>query len=119
MVDSFDQWHHVLEGSPHQVIIHSDHKNLSYFQTTQVLNRRQLGGLTNASAVFQHMPNDIFRDFLEIFLIIYLDDLLIYSKTQRDHDVHVRKVRERLRKYGLYAKHAKCSFDCEQVEFLG
>ena len=76
-------------------------------------------GLTNAPAVFQHMANDIFRDFLDIFLIIYVDDLLIYSKTQGEHDVHVRKVLERLRKYGLYAKLEKCSFDCEQVKFLG
>ena len=76
-------------------------------------------GLTNAPAVFQHMANDIFRDFLDIFLIIYLDDLLIYSKTQGEHDIHVRQVLERLRKYGLYAKLEKCSFDCKQVEFLG
>ena len=76
-------------------------------------------GLTNAAAVFQHMANDIFRDFLDIFLIIYLDDLLIYSKIQEEHDIHVRKVLECLRKYGLYAKLVKCSFDCKQVEFLG
>ena len=54
-------------------------------------------GLTNAPAVFQHMANDIFRDFLDIFLIIYLDDLLIYSRTQVEHDIHVRKVLQRLR----------------------
>ena len=41
VVDSFEQWHHFLKGSPHQVIIHSDHKNLTYFQTARVLNRRQ------------------------------------------------------------------------------
>ena len=63
------------------------------------------------------MANDIFRDFLDIFLIMYLDDLLIYSKTQEDHDIHVRKVLERLREYGLYAKLEKCSFDCNEVEF--
>ena len=74
-------------------------------------------GLTNAPAVFQQMANDIFWDFLDIFLIIYLDDLLIYSKTQEDHDIHVRKVLVRLRKYGLYAKLEKCSFDCNEVEF--
>jgi hypothetical protein len=59
--------------------------------------------LTNAPAIFQHMANDIFRDFLDIFLIIYLDDLLIYSRTQAEHDIHVRKVLEHLREYGLYA----------------
>ena len=76
-------------------------------------------GLTNDPVVFQHMANDIFRDFLDIFLIIYLDDLLIYSRTQAEHDIHVRKVLQRLREYGLYAKLEKCSFDCKEVEFLG
>ena len=75
-------------------------------------------GLTNAPAVFQHMANDIFRDFLDIFLI-YLNDLLIYSRTQAEHDIHVRKVLQRLREYGLYAKLEKCNFDCKEVEFLG
>ncbi len=76
-------------------------------------------GLTNTPAVFQHMANDIFGDLLDIFLIIYLDDLLIYSKTQEEHDAHVCQVLQRLREHGLYAKLEKCSFDCEQVEFLG
>ena len=76
-------------------------------------------GLTNAPAVFQHMANDIFRDLLDICLIIYLDDLLIYSKTQEEHDSHVLLVLKRLRENGLYAKLEKCSFDCKQVEFLG
>ena len=76
-------------------------------------------GLTNAPTVFQHMANDIFRDFLDIFIIVYLDDILIYSKTQEEHDIHVRQALERLREYGLYAKLEKCSFDQRQVEFLG
>jgi hypothetical protein len=46
-------------------------------------------GLTNAPAVFQHLANDIFRDLFDICLIIYLDDLLIYSKTREEHDSHV------------------------------
>ena len=61
-------------------------------------------GLTNAPALFQHMANDIFQNFLDIFLIIYLDDLLIYSKTQEEHNAHVRQVSQQLREYGLYAK---------------
>ena len=76
-------------------------------------------GLTNAPAVFQHMANDIFRDFLDIFGIVYLDDILIYSKTQEEHEIHIREVLQRLREYGLYAKLEKCSFDQCQVEFLG
>ena len=46
-------------------------------------------GLTNAPAVFQHMTNNIFRDLLDVCLIIYLDDLLVYSKTEEEHDSHV------------------------------
>jgi hypothetical protein len=76
-------------------------------------------GLTNAPTVFQHMANDIFRDFLEISVIIYRDDILKYSQTQAEDDTHVRQVLQRLRDYGLYAKLKKCSFDCTKVEFLG
>ena len=65
------------------------------------------------------MENDIFRDLLDICLIIYLDDLLVYSKTQEEHDSHVLLVLKRLREHGLYANLEKCSFDCNQVEFLG
>ena len=76
-------------------------------------------GLTNAPAIFQHMANDIFRDFLDVFTIVYLDDILIYSTTQEEHDRHVRQVLQRLRKYGLFAKLEKCTFDQRHVEFLG
>ena len=76
-------------------------------------------GLTNAPTVFQHMANDILRDLLDVCLIIYLDDLLVYSKTQEEHDSHVLLVLKRLREHGLYAKLEKCSFEYNQVEFLG
>ena len=54
------------------------------------------------------MANDIFRDLLDVCLIIYLDDLLVYSKTQEEHDSHVQLVLKRLREHGLYAKLEKC-----------
>ena len=77
-------------------------------------------GLTNAPAVFQHMTNDIFQDLLDVCLIIYLDDLLVYSKTQEENDSHeILLVLKRLREHDLYAKLEKCSFGCNQVEFLG
>jgi hypothetical protein len=65
------------------------------------------------------MANDIFREFLDVFTIVYLDGMLIYSKTQAEHDMHVRQVVQQLRKYGLYVKLEKCTFDQHQVEFLG
>jgi hypothetical protein len=77
-------------------------------------------GVRNAPAVFQHMANDIFRDFLDIFIIVYLDDyILIYSKNQEEHEIHVHQTLQRLREYGLHAKLEKFSFDQNQVEFLG
>ena len=76
-------------------------------------------GLTNAPAVFQHMMNDIFREYLDQFVVIYLDDLLVFSKSQAEHDRHVKLVLEKLREVGLYAKLEKCEFDRDEVEFLG
>ena len=55
------------------------------------------------------MANDIFWDFLDIFIIVYLDDILIYSKTQEEHDIHVLQALERLHEYGLNAKLEKCA----------
>jgi hypothetical protein len=76
-------------------------------------------GLTNAPAVFQHMMNDIFWEYLDHFFVIYLDDTLIYSKNEKKHEHHVRLVLEKLREYGFYAKQEKCLFYQSMVEFLG
>ena len=76
-------------------------------------------GLRNVRAVFQHMANDVFREFLDIFVIIYLDDILVFSKTLEEHHTHVRQVFEKLRMHGLYAKLEKCSFHQDTMEFLG
>ena len=76
-------------------------------------------GLTNAPAVFQHMINDIFREYLDQFMVAYLDDILIYSPDLHTHEQHVRLVLSKLREHGLYAKCEKCVFDQPSVEFLG
>ncbi len=76
-------------------------------------------GLTNAPAVFQHLMNDIFRDYMDEFVVVYLDDILIFSKDQEIHDKHVRLVLATLREHGLYAKLEKCEFDKSSVAFLG
>ena len=76
-------------------------------------------GLCNAPGTFQHFANDKFRDFLDDFLVIYLDDLLIYSKTLEEHKRHVRLVLERLQEAGLYVKPQKCQFHIKKVSFLG
>ena len=76
-------------------------------------------GLTNAPATFQHLVNHIFRDFLDIFVVVYIDDILIFSKNKEDHQEHVRKVLQRLRENDLFAKPEKCSFHTDTVEYLG
>ena len=76
-------------------------------------------GLTNAPAVFQHMMNNIFREYLDHFVVIYLDDILVFSSNIEEHTRHVRLVLSKLREHGLYAKSEKCEFDRTSVEFLG
>ena len=76
-------------------------------------------GLTNAPATFMHLMNQSFRQFLDDFVIVFLDDILIYSKSLDEHEHHVRKILELLRKEKLYAKESKCEFFQSQVEFLG
>jgi len=76
-------------------------------------------GLTNAPATFMHLMHQAFRPFLDSFVIVFLDDILIYSKTMDEHVKHVRKVLEVLRKEKLYAKLSKCELMRTEVEFLG
>ena len=76
-------------------------------------------GLTNAPAIFQHLMNDVFREFLDHFVVVYLDNILVFSKNEKDHENHVRLVLEKLRSAELYAKLEKCVFHQPQVEFLG
>ncbi|EKD03262.1 retrotransposon nucleocapsid protein [Trichosporon asahii var. asahii CBS 8904] len=76
-------------------------------------------GLTNAPASFQHLMNHIFRDMLDISVIVYLDDILIFSQNETEHRGHVREVLRRLRENNLSAKPEKCEFHTDRVEFLG
>ena len=76
-------------------------------------------GLTNAPAAFQHFMNDIFRDLLDNTVLIYLDDILIFSDDHSSHEAHVRQVLERLIEHGLYCKAEKCEFAVDSTEFLG
>jgi hypothetical protein len=75
-------------------------------------------GLTNAPASFQAYANDCLRDFLDIFCIVYLDEVLIYSDTLEEHIVHVKQVLSRLRQYGLTCKLSKCEFHATTISFL-
>ena len=76
-------------------------------------------GLTNAPASFQHLMNYHFRDMLDHFVIVYLDDILVYSQDAASHHYHVQQVLQRLRQTRLFAKAEKCEFHTDSVEFLG
>ena len=76
-------------------------------------------GLTNAPAVFQSLVNDILRDMLNKFVFVYLDDILIFSKNERDHVHHVQSVLQRLLENSLFVKAEKCEFHAPTVSFLG
>ena len=76
-------------------------------------------GLTNAPVAFQWFMNDIFSDLLDVCVVIYLDDILIYSNNMSKHHQHVKEVLKCLHKAGLYAKAEKCKFHSESVKYLG
>jgi hypothetical protein len=76
-------------------------------------------GLTNAPAAFQRFMNDLFSDLLDVNVVVYLGDILIFSENPEDHKWHVREVLKRLRKAGLFVSLKKCAFSVETVEFLG
>ena len=76
-------------------------------------------GLTNALSTFQSLMNSLFKQYLRRFVLVFFDDILVYSKTWREHVDHLRIVLTILRTNTLYAKESKCSFGVTQVEYLG
>jgi hypothetical protein len=75
--------------------------------------------LTNAPAYFMNLMNKVFMEELDKFVVVFIDDILIYSETSEEHEGHMRIVLERLRQQKLYAKFSKCEFWMEKVAFLG
>jgi hypothetical protein len=76
-------------------------------------------GLTNALAYFMDPKNKVFMEYLDTFIVVFIDDILIYSKSDRDHEEHMRLVLQKLRDNQLYAKFSKCEFWIGEVPFLG
>ncbi|GJX12727.1 putative reverse transcriptase domain-containing protein [Tanacetum coccineum] len=105
----------------HQLRVHEDDIPKTVFQTRYghfeftVMPFR----LTNAPTVFMDLMNRVCKPYLDKFVIVFIDDILIYSKTKEDHEVHLRLVLELLRKEKLYAKFSKCKFLLQEVHFLG
>ena len=76
-------------------------------------------GLTNSPSTFMRLMHHVLRPFIGKFVVVYFDDILIYSLSLGDHQMHVRQVLETLRKEHLYANLAKCMFALDHIEFLG
>ena len=76
-------------------------------------------GLTNAIVAFMDLMNRVFRPYVDQFVVVFIDDILVYSKDRENHESHLRVVLKTLRKEKLYAKLSKCKFWLNEMSFLG
>jgi hypothetical protein len=76
-------------------------------------------GLTNAPTMFMCLMNSIFSQYLDKFVVVFINDIFVYSKTKEEHDEHLRIVLQTLRKHKLYAKFDKCDFYQKEIQYLG
>jgi hypothetical protein len=76
-------------------------------------------GLTNAPAYFMYLMNKVFMEYLDKFVVFFINDILIFSKTEEEHEKHLRMVLEKLRSNQLYTKFSKCEFWLTEVAFVG
>jgi hypothetical protein len=76
-------------------------------------------GLRNAPGVFMSLMNGVFREYLDKFVQVFIDDILIYSRTMEEHDEHLRLVLQCLQENKLYGKMSKCSFYQSRIHYLG
>ena len=74
--------------------------------------------LTNASAAFMHLMNRVFQNYLDSFVIVFVDGILVYSKNEGDHMVHLRVALQTLKEHQLFAKYRKCEFLLSSITFL-
>jgi hypothetical protein len=76
-------------------------------------------GLTNAPAYFMYLMNSVFMPELDKFVVVFIDDILVYSKNEEEHASHLHIVLQRLREHRLYAKLSRCDFWLKEIKFLG
>ncbi|TKC13482.1 hypothetical protein FA727_23570 [Robertmurraya kyonggiensis] len=76
-------------------------------------------GLTNAPANFMYLMNKVFMEYLDKFVVVFIDDIMVFSKNEEEHEEHLRLVLQKLREHQLYAKFSKCEFWLKEVSFLG
>ncbi|MBW0559618.1 hypothetical protein O181_099333 [Austropuccinia psidii MF-1] len=101
----------IKEGDEHLTAFRTKYGSYEYFVMPF--------GLTNAPASFQNLFNDIFYDLLDIYVVFYLDEIMVFSKYEEEHVTHVSIVIGRLRAIHLFAKASKCPFHVSSVEYLG
>jgi hypothetical protein len=75
--------------------------------------------LTNAPAYYMYLMNKVFMEYFDKFVMVFIDDILVYSRSEEEHEEHLRLALRKLRENGLYAKLSKCEFWMKQVAFLG
>jgi hypothetical protein len=76
-------------------------------------------GLTNAPAYFMYLMSKVFMEYLDKFVVVFIDDILIFSKNEEEHDEHICLVLHKLRENQLYDKLSKCEFWLKEISFLG
>ena len=76
-------------------------------------------GLTNAPATFMCLMNSVFSRYLDKFVLVFLDDILVYSKNEEEHEEHLRLTLQLLKEHQLYAKLSKCDFYRDRIQYLG
>jgi len=110
-----------LRSGYHQILVKADDVQKTTFRSRYGHYEYVIMpfGVTNAPALFIDYMNQIFRPFLDKFVVVFIDDILIYSRTQKEHAEHLRLVLGILREKQLYAKLSKCEFWMDEVQFLG
>lgn len=110
-----------LRNGYHQHRVKEEHVERTAFATRYGLYEWLVMpfGLTNAPATFMDLMNRVFRPYLDKFVVVFIDDILVYSKSEPEHEEHLRTVLQTLRGHQLYAKLSKCEFWRDTIRFLG